>query len=262
MRGRLFIAALSLAALSACARPPRFRFIEPDPPPGVAGDYLGAPYLAAPLGDGDSDPYAPGPLWRNDAFDCTTYVETVLAERRAGEALENMRKIRYGDAKPDFFARNHFTETQWIPSAMRQGFIAPLDLPDTAASHIGGNLAVFYLQNPFVAEAVRQSDSFRAKAKQGRPFKGSIAYVPREAITYGLVRRLPESVAFFLKCPEKPTERWQIGGGQKFVTHMGLLKDGWLTHASSDKGKVVRVDFLDYLDDSSFCGAAFYKILD
>ena len=52
-------------------------------------EYLGAAYVADPLGEGvapDSDP-----LVRDDAFDCVTFVEASLA----GGDVQKLNKIRY-----------------------------------------------------------------------------------------------------------------------------------------------------------------------
>ena len=76
---------------------------------GTAGQsFLGARYISSPLGEGvtpDDDP-----LIRYDAFDCTTFVETVLAD----SDVEKLTKIRYKDGKADFIKRNHFIETDWL----------------------------------------------------------------------------------------------------------------------------------------------------
>lgn len=52
-------------------------------------------------------------------FDCTTYVETVLALARSegpGSFFSQLVSIRYKDGKPGFFSRNHFPDGDWIPN--------------------------------------------------------------------------------------------------------------------------------------------------
>ena len=74
----------------------------------IGAEYLGTKYVLNPLGEGkapDTDP-----LFRTDAFDCSTFVETVLAD---GD-LNKLNKIRYKDEKIDFLNRNHFVETDWL----------------------------------------------------------------------------------------------------------------------------------------------------
>jgi hypothetical protein len=50
------------------------------------------------------------PLIRFDAFDCTTFVETVLAN---GD-IKKLNKIRYKNGQIDFINRNHFIEVDWL----------------------------------------------------------------------------------------------------------------------------------------------------
>lgn len=93
---------------------------------------LGRPYANGPLGEGDFDPVDADPLYRLDRFDCTTYVETVLANTycrsespaKVGGCLEkNMRRIRYHDGKISFRSRNHFTELDWLPANVEKGYL-------------------------------------------------------------------------------------------------------------------------------------------
>ena len=75
----------------------------------IGEKYLGTQYIRDPLGEQklpDTDP-----LVRFDAFDCTTFVETVLAD---GD-VEKLNKIRYKDGEVDFLNRNHFIEYNPIP---------------------------------------------------------------------------------------------------------------------------------------------------
>ena len=70
--------------------------------------FLGAPYANSPLGEEiapDTDP-----LIRFDAFDCTTFVETVLAN---GD-IRKLNRIRYQNGNVGFLNRNHFIETDWL----------------------------------------------------------------------------------------------------------------------------------------------------
>ena len=74
----------------------------------IGAKYLGAKYVLDPLGEEiapDNDP-----LIRFDAFDCTTFVETTLANGN----LDKLNKIRYAHGEIGFINRNHFIETDWI----------------------------------------------------------------------------------------------------------------------------------------------------
>ena len=75
--------------------------------------FIGRPYLASPLGEGrgiDADP-----LLRYDAFDCTTYVETVIASALAetdADIVNLLNRIRYTNGRIDFASRRHLPEFQ------------------------------------------------------------------------------------------------------------------------------------------------------
>lgn len=86
--------------------------------------FVGARYALSPLGEGrppDSDPRI-----RFDAFDCTTYVETVVAmalSRAFDEVRPNLDSLRYRDGSPSFEARHHLPVAQWIPAFTRRGLL-------------------------------------------------------------------------------------------------------------------------------------------
>ncbi|MFN9068599.1 MAG: N-acetylmuramoyl-L-alanine amidase-like domain-containing protein [Bdellovibrionales bacterium] len=89
--------------------------------------FIGLPYLQDPLGEGfgkDSDP-----LYRFDGFDCTTFVETVLALSRSTDFQDFERRIleiRYFHGIPEFTERNHFTDKDWIPNNVRKGILTDI----------------------------------------------------------------------------------------------------------------------------------------
>ena len=86
---------------------------------------LGVPYLLSPLGEGRGED--PDPLFRLDAFDCVTFVETALALGSAASLAEARRAlddVRYGSTL-DIADRNHEVISQWIPRNLEKGWIAP-----------------------------------------------------------------------------------------------------------------------------------------
>lgn len=96
----------------------------------VSAALVGKPYQLGPLGEGDGSPH-PLPLYRTDAFDCTTYLETVMANAfcfraSAGCLEEKMRQIRYRDGMVGFATRNHIPELDWLPNNARRGFLEDL----------------------------------------------------------------------------------------------------------------------------------------
>lgn len=81
----------------------------------ISGQFLGKAYLASPLGEGQG--IDPDPLIRFDAFDCTTYVETVMAmslSRSKQDVLPILNHIRYSKGQVDFNSRRHLPAFQWL----------------------------------------------------------------------------------------------------------------------------------------------------
>ncbi|HEY2523833.1 MAG TPA: N-acetylmuramoyl-L-alanine amidase-like domain-containing protein, partial [Candidatus Binataceae bacterium] len=66
-----------------------------------------------------------------DAFDCVTFIETVLALARASkicEFSEALRRIRYVRGRIEWAWRNHYM-TDWIRNNIREGLIRPIAMP-------------------------------------------------------------------------------------------------------------------------------------
>lgn len=80
----------------------------------LSGLLLGRPYLGGALvGSAETPEVFTASL---DAFDCVTYLETVLALARASNArgfAEELRKIRYEGGQVEWRRRNHYV-TGWI----------------------------------------------------------------------------------------------------------------------------------------------------
>ena len=88
--------------------------------------FIGKPYYLGALGEGveaDIDQY---PLYRSDAFDCLTYVETVLSIAFSGNLKsfqQCIKAIRYKDGFVSFATRNHFTSLDWNINNEKQHFL-------------------------------------------------------------------------------------------------------------------------------------------
>jgi len=98
----------------------------------ISESFQGKPYQAFLLGEGANDPLTPRPLYRLDAFDCLTYVETVLALTYAQSAdsfLQHIQALKYHGQPHDFFHRNHFTHIQWNRHNQEQGYLRPYTPP-------------------------------------------------------------------------------------------------------------------------------------
>ncbi len=85
-----------------------------------------------PLGEGFG--FDPDPLLSTSKFDCTTYVEVVLAvslSNKEDETLQNINRIRYRNNKVSFYNRNHFMVSDWIPENVKLGLISPILIEGT-----------------------------------------------------------------------------------------------------------------------------------
>ncbi len=66
-------------------------------------------------------------LYRGDAFDCVTFIETSIASAQSPdfETFEKyMNAIRYKNGQVDFVHRNHFTDVDWAPNNIQAGVLS------------------------------------------------------------------------------------------------------------------------------------------
>lgn len=180
-------------------------------------------------------------IYREDAFDCTTFVLTVAARMHAGQgnASEMMKAIHYyPPGEVSFENRLHFSSYRNRVS----------DYFKDITSEVGGEL----------------TRRRRVVLNRHRPGRGrlvdidwerelTVEYIPSARVP-AVVDQLPEVAgAAFVR-----RESFRKGLG---VVHEGLVLDGrYLAHASSAQGKVVRVDFLDYLKRHAYTGVSFYQL--
>lgn len=88
--------------------------------------FLGRPYVEGSLGGG---PDLPEELRLSlEAFDCVTYIETVLAlavARTTDEFIDRIRRFRYQGGTVDWVHRNHYM-VDWARNNEERGFVANL----------------------------------------------------------------------------------------------------------------------------------------
>ena len=85
----------------------------------ISESFLDKPYSLGPLGEGKG--IDPDPLYREDRFDCLTYVETVLAKTFSTKenVKSTMNKIRYKNGVVSFVSRNHFQNPDWLNNSAK-----------------------------------------------------------------------------------------------------------------------------------------------
>lgn len=190
----------------------------------IGDEFVGMPYVNSPLGEEvlpDLDP-----LVRYDAFDCTTFIETVMAD---GD-VEKLNKIRYKDAKIDFLYRNHFIESDWLVNNANL-------VKNITAEY--GNIAqrIVKIDKKNWLKKVHNIDAEFA------PIVVKLDYLPYSA--FEKINNKNELIVLFVA--DNPILRDKIGTDLAIV-HMGLLlPNGVLRHASSEHGCVIDVDFYEYI---------------
>lgn len=164
----------------------------------ISNYFLGKPYLLGALGEGDRGKYDQFPLYRTDAFDCITYVETVLAltfSNNLHEFKKTLPKLRYKDGIISYPTRNHFPSVDWNPNNQKQNFLkditktinekngkraykmaeAIIDKPSFYAHLKEGNLRV---HNSNTSEKTNLLNEMRKEGAQFKPVLGKIPFIP------------------------------------------------------------------------------------
>lgn len=108
----------------------------------ISALFFDKPYLLGALGEGEHGDFDQMPLYRVDAFDCQTYVDTVLALALANNLdsfKHYIRQVRYHNGLVSFIHRNHFTCLDWNINNQKQGFIT--DITSTLHNEHGQYIA-------------------------------------------------------------------------------------------------------------------------
>ena len=213
----------------------------------VANRSLGTPYADGPLGEGFNGKYDKDPLIDLTRVDCVTFVEQTIALAASAsyeEALEKLRRIRYGDGQISFESRNHFMIADWVDN-------------NKFCRDVTRKLGV---STRTISRKISRRDFFeRVNAPElGRDTPDrtiELAYVASAEVR-AAEKNLPSPalIVFVGKVD------WL------FALHCGFyLRDeegeGLLYHASSSTGRVVAESLIDYLENSTrYLGFTAYRI--
>lgn len=242
----------------------------------MSGLFLGKPYLLGALGEGASGRYDQYPLYRVDAFDCLTFVETVLALSMADDLnsfKKMMNKIRYQDGHISFLMRNHFTDLDWNQHNHDNGLIKDVTLnihnqhqePIALVAKAVINKPAWYqhfstsrirLAKPFTDEQTRRLNELKKRGQALKIHTATIPYIPLTAIfdasgkaDAAILQQIPNGAIIEIIRPN-----WDLRdaiGTSLNVSHLGFAfwKDGILVfrNASTLKGHVVDQPLVDYL---------------
>jgi len=230
--------------------------------------FLDLPYgNGGPLGEGENGRYDQDPLYRFDAFDCTTFVETVvsLALSQEVNAFENqMDEIRYENGEIDYLKRNHFPSLQWIPNNVKNGLLTEINslvLPASerkmaeAVIDLPGWLKKIKIEEirvPMATQTERQNllEELQSFATQYSPVIARLDFIPISALIARpeLLKRIPDgSIVNFVR------PNWDLTdaiGTHMNVSHQGFIfkkKSGIILRHASTTGKVMENSLLEYL---------------
>ena len=242
----------------------------------ISASFLGKQYLLGALGEGLKARFDQGPQYRIDAFDCETYVTTVLALALANDlsSFKNcLTKIRYFNNKRSYINRNHFTELDWNNNNQRQGFIKDLTNDFTSATNqplakIASTMIdkpSWYrkrtindlcLPNLAAAEKIRRLNELKRLGNKLPKCRSNLPYIPLTALFNAqgkpnkfVFAQIPDAAIIEIVRPN-----WQLIdkiGTNLNVSHMGFAfwKKNILffREASSIYHKIVDIALIDYL---------------
>lgn len=238
-----------------------------------------------PLGEGESCDFNCKPLYRLDAFDCTTFVEMMLALASTDATgdenytMKNFKQqvidIRYKSPdKISYLTRNHFPEADWIPHNTRVGGLLTditggigLDPKQTPPAVINKREWYEHKKPSDVCvwdDRCSAPDSEQLKKlaqlqKAGKTIPNetvTIFYIPSKEIfasTQDPLAKIPNGAIIQFIRPD-----WDTGSTHMHVAHQGIVVQDaagtWLHHASSATNEMRRVKLREYLEKYQQCG--------
>ncbi len=245
----------------------------------ISEQFLGKPYLLGALGEGPTGTFDQAPLFRTDAFDCETFVDTVLAlalTNNPEKEPQLINQIRYQNAHISFLFRNHFTCLDWNKNNQRQGFLKDITptFQDTS-HHPVAQLATAVIDKPSwyqhlplsTIRVTKLNENERAVRLQTLKQAGAalavctsdISYLPLTALmnkqgeaNQALFNQIPQGAIIEIIRPN-----WDLQdaiGTHLNVSHMGFAI--WKNHtlffreASSIAHQVVDIPLINYLQDA------------
>ena len=245
----------------------------------ISAQFLGKTYLLGALGEGVQGDYDQSPLYRTDAFDCETFVDTVLALALANAPDQFNRcinQVRYHKGQVSFINRNHFTCLDWNRNNQRQGFVKDITtslrgehnqtivqfaraLIDKPAWYSHMSTSAIRLDNISSVEQEKRLKSLKLEGAQLLRATSIIPYIPLTILfdstgkaNQYIFDQIPNAAIIEIIRPN-----WDLSheiGTHLNVSHLGFAireKDTLLfREASSAHGQVVDVSLITYLQDA------------
>lgn len=261
-----------------------YQKLAANPPPTTAlriktisAYFFGEPYLNGALGEGKQAPFDQEPLYRTDAFDCMTYVSTVLALTEAHNLAEFKKillKVQYRDAQPTFVNRLHFTSVDWNVENAKNNYIR--DITQTFKDAKGKsifkiaetliNKPAWYekmtaqnlsLIHPLLSkETQKRLKALHNLSKHVHTEKSQVAYLPLTALFHpdgtpntAIFRQIPSSSIIEIIRPNWNLEK--IIGTHLNISHLGFAirtpHGLFFREASSLEHRVMDTPLIPYL---------------
>lgn len=261
-----------------------YQKLAENPPPTTAlriktisAYFFGEPYVNGALGEGKQALFDQEPLYRTDAFDCATYVSTVLALTEAHNLNEFKKiflKVQYRDAKPTFLNRLHFTSVDWNVENAKNGYIrditrtfkdaqgkpifqiaeALINKPAWYEKKTAQDLSLLHPLSP--EETQKRLDALRNLSKQVHAEKSQVAYIPLTALFHAdgtpntaIFRQIPSSSIIEIVRPNWDLEK--MIGTHLNISHMGFAirtpHGLFFREASSLEHRVMDTPLIPYL---------------
>ncbi len=242
----------------------------------VSNHFIGRPYYLGALGEGDKGVYDQFPMYRTDAFDCQTFVETVLSLTLANNLSDfksYINKIRYKDGHISYITRNHFTSLDWNPNNQKQNFIKDMTtnfhnrngdkIYKIASALIDKPSAYRYLSeknirliNPEDVDIIDRVASLQKEGKKFTAVETSVPYIPLtelfstsgEANNY-IFHQIPNGSIIEIVRPN--WDLTKLTGTHQNISHMGFAirqnNELIFRNASTLQGKVSNIPLVEYL---------------
>ncbi|MCD6040043.1 MAG: hypothetical protein K0S27_1443 [Gammaproteobacteria bacterium] len=249
----------------------------------ITQQFLNSPYQFEPLGEGHTGIYSHLPLYRADAFDCVSFVDTTLALSNAANFAQfkkNIIAIRYTNQKVDYTQRTDwFTDYEWNPHLQQLGYIQDVTpkfmdsnkkpIAEEAKTII--NKPEFYAQKtlsnlelPDLSDEKKQQRLAQLKA-EGENFTAqpsTLSYLPLTKLfdahgepVLALWNQFPPVAVIEIVRPNwrplNPKDPSIDYGTNLNVAHVGIAihttHGVMIYHASSVSHKVVCLPLIDYL---------------
>ncbi len=224
--------------------------------------FLDQTYRGGVLGEGEKGRFDKDPMYSFEAFDCTTYVETVLSLVNAEnflDFLKIMKEVRY-NSYPSYENRNHFISLDWINDNFSFFSEYTERLPAQVYEALAFINKTAWYQSKSSLEGFGETLDIEEEKKRIKEFQGlgrfqkneyaSLPYISIEdAIKKDVIKAIPNGSIINIVRPNWDLKKYI--GTHLNISHQGIIiknkKGIFLRHASSEAGKVADMPFKDYL---------------